>query len=139
MRYYVKETELFHVGVKGMKWGRRKARPTGSGAGRRGGATQATTNPAAQKQARKSKAKRALKIGAAVAGTALAAYGTYKISKLVRDKRAQKAIESARRADELWRRNVQQAMHQAQATAVNNGVKIKSQVIYDHTGRIISR
>lgn len=91
------EFELKHYGVKGMKWGRRKARPVAVNAGRRGGQT-ANDSPkaqAARKEARRQKAKRAAKIGAAVVGTALAAYGTYKLAKHLQDKRSQAAMKKA--------------------------------------------
>ena len=83
-----KEFELKHFGVKGMKWGRRKARPQSTGTGRRSG--QATTDSpeaqAARKEARRAKAKRAAKIGAAVVAAGLAAYGAKKVHDVVRDK-----------------------------------------------------
>jgi hypothetical protein len=83
-----KEFELQHYGVKGMKWGRRKARPQSTGSGRRGG--QATNDSpeaqAARKEARRAKAKRAAKVGAALVGTALAVYGAKKLHDVVRDK-----------------------------------------------------
>lgn len=41
------------------------------------------------------KQKKALKVGAAVAGTALAAYGTYKVANAIRDKRRVRAGEEA--------------------------------------------
>lgn len=85
-----KEFELQHYGVKGMKWGRRKARPEATGNGRRGGQTDNSPEAqAAAKEARRQKAKRALKIGAAVVGTALAAYGAVKLHSAVREKNYQ--------------------------------------------------
>lgn len=44
-------------------------------------------------KARVAKRKKALKVGAAVAGTALAAYGAYKLSKYVKDEAAKKSYE----------------------------------------------
>ena len=44
---------------------------------------------------KKSNYKKAVKIGAAVAGTALAAYGTYKVAKFVQGKRSEKAMQKA--------------------------------------------
>ena len=46
-------------------------------------------------QARKEKLKKAAKVGAAVAGTALAAYGVYKVSKAISNKKQMKAAEAA--------------------------------------------
>ena len=51
------EFELRHYGVKGMKWGRRKARPEPVGMGRRGqGADNSPEAEAARKEARRQKA-----------------------------------------------------------------------------------
>lgn len=94
-----KEFELKHYGVKGMKWGKRKPRYIPVGNARRAGNTaqsgSSSNSEAARKAARKSKAKRALKIGAAVAGTALAAYGTYKLAQHLQNKRSQSAMQKA--------------------------------------------
>lgn len=69
-----KEFELKHYGVRGMKWGRRKARPQSTGTGRRGGqaATDSTQSEAARKEARRVKAKKAAKITAAYGAIAVA-------------------------------------------------------------------
>ena len=91
------EFELRHYGVKGMKWGRRKARPAPIGGSRRGGqpVDNSPEAQAAAKEARRQKVKRAAKIGAAVVGTALAAYGGYKLAKYVQDKRNTAAMQKA--------------------------------------------
>lgn len=79
--YIIYNGELYHAGVKGMKWGVRKARPTATGTGRRGRAqSQNSADMTAKQQARKRRAKTALKIGAAAAGTAIAAYGAYRLA-----------------------------------------------------------
>lgn len=137
------ENELYHFGVKGMKWGVRRNRSSfvstsgpkrlpgtyasdGNGwtakAKRLPGAivkkdgydksrtpkgvvslTSKTSGKSKQKaaantpeaQARKEKLKKAAKVGAAVAGTALAAYGVYKVSKVISNKKQMKAAEAA--------------------------------------------
>lgn len=83
-----KTFELQHHGVKGMKWGRRKARPQSTGTGRRGGyaSSDSAQSEAARKEERRAKAKRSAKIGAAVVGTALAVYGAKKLHDVIRDK-----------------------------------------------------
>lgn len=94
-----KEFELQHHGVKGMKWGKRKARPQATGIGRRGG--QDDDSPEAQaaaKEARRKKAKRALVVGAAVVGTALTAYGAMKLHSIVRDKNYKYRMEQGSKA-----------------------------------------
>lgn len=88
-----KEFELRHYGVKGMKWGRRKA----TGMGRSSG--QADNSPeaqAARKEARRQKAKRAMKIGAAVVAAGLAVYGAKKLNDVVRDKNYQVRMRQAK-------------------------------------------
>ena len=98
------ENELMHYGVRGMKWGRRKA-TSNSPSGRSTRSTKSTASEADQaaaKEARKAKAKKAIKIGAAAAGTALAAYGTYKMSKLLKDKAATKSYENGRKVAEQY-------------------------------------
>lgn len=106
-----KEFELKHYGVKGMKWGKRKARPEPIGVGRRGGktSTDSAEAEAAAKEARRQKAKRALKIGAAVVATGLAVYGAAKLHSVVRDKNYQyrmaqgsKAIDSYIKKTTTW-------------------------------------
>lgn len=65
--------ELYHFGVKGMKWGVRHDRtPSGSSGGTRKARTDGDTE-------RKAKIKKALKVGAAVTALGLAMYGAYKL------------------------------------------------------------
>ena len=53
-------------------------------------------NPKSERKGLSDKQKKALKVGAAVAGTALAAYGTYKLASYMQDKRHQAAMTKAR-------------------------------------------
>ena len=135
------ENELYHYGVKGMKWGVRRNR---SNLGRNNSfrtrrlqravnannrdvkslksagynkeaaavkavgdknraklaksqARDAARNTPEAKAARKEKLKKAAIIGTAVAGTALAAYGTYKVSKYLKEKAGKLSYESGKK------------------------------------------
>lgn len=81
--YIIHNGELFHYGVPGMKWGRRKAPEVSSNQGRRS----STQNPDQAKAARKAKIKKAVKIGAVVAGSVVAIYGIKKLKEIA-DRRA---------------------------------------------------
>ncbi len=50
----------------------------------------------------KAKRAKAIKVGAAVAGTALAAYGAYKVSKILKDKASTKSYEAGVAAMDRW-------------------------------------
>lgn len=77
--------ELYHFGIPGMKWGRRKAAITPAST-----LTRRTPDRSEDKkikhEAKIAKAKKAVKIGAAAVGTTLAVYGTYKMSQYVKTK-----------------------------------------------------
>lgn len=68
--------ELYHYGIKGMRWGvRKKYEPIGD---KKSSKTQDTNN---KKRKLTDKQKTAIKVGAAAAAIALAAYGTYRLKK----------------------------------------------------------
>lgn len=113
--------ELYHYGVPGMKWGKRKLKEVAGGirssvgsltnrlrsSGRR---TQSTKNEVVDKnspqyqEAVKAKRKKAMIIGAAAATAVVAAYGAYKVSQF---KKSQK------RDIELRRKEILMAIEQA--------------------------
>lgn len=102
---------LEHYGVKGMRWGHRKDRYQGKkrdrssslarteGKSSVGNTTKGSSSSSGQGESHKfqlsDKQKRALKIGAAVAGTALVAYGGYKVgTQLAVNKRTREILEN---------------------------------------------
>lgn len=134
----IRNDELYHYGVPGMRWGHRKGPTSLAGTGHRamagvyginqrfynktGNKALASMNAQARNrslkkaaaadvqkqqrinspehQARVAKVKKAAKVGGAVAATALAAYGGYKLSKLQKsasNSLAQKSIERGRK------------------------------------------
>ena len=84
--------ELMHFGVKGMKWGKRKASYNSSNTNNSYN-TEKSDNNQKQLNTKKNNASKAIKIGAAAVGITLATYGTYKISKMVK----QKNVESGKK------------------------------------------
>ena len=84
------QNELYHYGVPGMRWGKRKALPQVQTKVSRTPQKNQNSNIQDQKAARQAKVKKAIKIGAAVAGTALAVYGAKKVHDMLRDKKTAK-------------------------------------------------
>ena len=72
---------LYHFGVPGMRWRNRKARPATTSTVRKQRGSQV------QSADKKAKIKKGIKIGAAVAGTAIVAYGVYQVSKFLKLKK----------------------------------------------------
>lgn len=98
------ENELTHYGIKGMKWGVRRFQKKDGGltsVGRNRYSDDSASEGSNKKQSstqeqKKARMKKVVKIGAAVAGTALAAYGAYKISNVVKDKAYNKLMDEGR-------------------------------------------
>lgn len=75
----MRNDELYHYGVLGMKWGKRKAK------------TSDTSNT--KRKSKKKNNKKAIIIGSAIVGTALAAYGVKKIYDYVRNENNKLAVK----------------------------------------------
>ena len=75
---YTYTDELYHYGVKGQKWGFRRAK---AGSGKRTSSSKRRNESVVQSQNKKKKIKTALIIGGAATATALSVLGIYGISK----------------------------------------------------------
>lgn len=101
-----KENELTHYGVPGMKWGHRKAKPIVVSRRRPVGKTDQTDGDPRQavvdKEVRKARGKKIALAGTAVAATALAAFGAYKLNKWVKSTNCKIAAERGREVANTW-------------------------------------
>lgn len=129
MKYY--GNELYHYGTKGQKWGVRNYQNkdgsyTAKGAAENGGAgrysdgevsanirkkktvnntTEVQTKNRASNDESHEKLKTAAKVGIAIAGTALAAYGAYKMSGAIKDAAYRKSFEKGEKLAKYALRN----------------------------------
>lgn len=90
MKYFIiNNGELYHHGVKGMKWGRRK--------GKTHNGSKAVKNKPEDETQLMARRKKAIVKGAAVVGTILAIYGMYAYSRYRKEKTAEyvKAMQLA--------------------------------------------
>ena len=79
--FYETNNTLQHHGVKGMKWGVRKKRDSGTNTRKKRQHENEDENKSKEKFHLTDKQKKAIKIGAAVTAAALVTYGAYKLSK----------------------------------------------------------
>ena len=77
-RYYMTKDELYHHGIKGQKWGVRNYQNE-DGSYTEAGKERYGIGQKIKNKLSDPKIKKAIKIGAAIAGTALLAYGSYKV------------------------------------------------------------
>ena len=105
---------LEHYGVPGMKWGVRKVRPL---KGRKFSGSKTSTSKQGKLHLSDNQ-KKAVKIGAAIAGTALLAYGSYKLGKSVRTQ--QQLAQSVKRGKQLARE-----LFESDKQNLNEALKLK--------------
>lgn len=85
--------ELYHAGVKGMKWGVRRYQKKDGSLTPAGKKRYNDPESKSEQEQKKSRIKKIAIAGGVVAGTALAAIGAYKLNKAINDKAFKKAQE----------------------------------------------
>lgn len=118
--------ELYHFGVKGMKWGVRRKRNLVSKTRKRVARKELTPE---QRSARR---KKALKIGAAVVGTALAVYGAKKFHDVVRDKNLKLHIENGKKYYDQYAKRMGDSYNELERLYKSQGFSLSQQ---DHLKR----
>lgn len=91
--YSCNSYELYHWGVKGMKWGVRRFQKKDGSLTPAGKKRYDDPQTKSEQEQKKSRAKKVAIASAAIAGTALAAFGAYKLNKAINDKAFKKASE----------------------------------------------
>lgn len=99
------QNELYHFGIKGMKWGVKKkyqsaARSLGGSKFTKNNQNKVSdtdTNNQSKKKGLSKNQKTAIKVGASVVGTALATYGVYKISKYLKSEAGRRSYEMGKK------------------------------------------
>lgn len=149
----LREDDLMHHGIKGQKWGQRRFQNedgTWTAAGKErygddgGGQSRSFVNKSSKEadkakntpeaKARAEKIKKAAKIGAAIAGTALVAYGAYKLNDMAKNKLIQEDLQAGmaqlKYRDDLWSRvySNQQAANRYDVRA-NKGEKGAAEMV----------
>lgn len=99
--YNCNSDELYHAGVKGMKWGVRRFQKKDGSLTSAGKKRYDDSQPKSEQDQKKSRVKKVAIAGGVIAGTALAAFGAYKLNKAINDKAFKKASEIGKKRVDL--------------------------------------